>query len=91
MGVAVMVLEVMSSDSKSSEPAVRCERCGTSASLETVVQPLGNEPGATRDGVRESARDSARNIDRMLYRVLEWMLDRQIQKFRLREQAKMLG
>jgi DNA-directed RNA polymerase subunit M/transcription elongation factor TFIIS len=43
---AVVVLEVMSSDPKSGEPTVHCERCGTLASLETLVQPLGNEPGA---------------------------------------------
>ena len=46
MGVAVMVLEVMSPDPKASDPRVYCERCGTLASLETQVQPLGDEPGA---------------------------------------------
>jgi DNA-directed RNA polymerase subunit M/transcription elongation factor TFIIS len=46
VGVAVMVLEVMSSDPKSGKSTVSCERCGAATSFATLVQPLGDEPGA---------------------------------------------
>ncbi len=45
-----MVLPVMSSDQasdqNSGEAAVHCERCGAPANLTTLVQPLGDLPGA---------------------------------------------
>jgi hypothetical protein len=41
-----MVLEVMSSDPNSAEPVVPCERCGTPTEFATLVQPLGEAPGA---------------------------------------------
>jgi len=41
-----MGLEFMSSDSKSSDGVVHCERCGAPTDFATLVQPLGETPGA---------------------------------------------
>ena len=41
-----MVVDVMSSDRRSGEAAVHCERCGAPTDLATLVHPLGDEAGA---------------------------------------------
>jgi hypothetical protein len=45
-GTAVMVSKVMSSNLNSNASAVHCERCGAPADFATLVQPLGDLPGA---------------------------------------------